>query len=137
MSYGVETVIGGGVGQLMQDMREVSPTLFTGVPHIYENIHRRLLGQLTEGAGEAGKRVMREALEQAHQLSRAIQQGEELGPLQRVARRALDPLLYQRVRRVFGGQLRLGISGGAPLGPQTAEFFHACGVLILEGWGAD
>jgi long-chain acyl-CoA synthetase len=47
----------------------------------------------------------------------------------------VDRLMFAPVRAGFGGRLRLAISGGAPLSPDIAEFFHAIGIKVLEGYG--
>jgi long-chain acyl-CoA synthetase len=39
------------------------------------------------------------------------------------------------VRAAFGGELRLAVTGAAPIAPEILEFFYACGVMVLEGWG--
>jgi long-chain acyl-CoA synthetase len=39
------------------------------------------------------------------------------------------------VKQRFGGRLRIGISGGAPLAKEIGELFHTLDMLILEGWG--
>jgi long-chain acyl-CoA synthetase len=49
--------------------------------------------------------------------------------------RLADRLVYSKVKERFGGRLRIGISGGAPLAKEIGEFFHALDMLILEGWG--
>ena len=46
-----------------------------------------------------------------------------------------DRLVYSKVKDRLGGRLRLGVSGGAPLAKEIAEFFHAIDILIVEGWG--
>ncbi len=43
--------------------------------------------------------------------------------------------MLSKVRALFGGELRLAASGAAPISNDVLEFFDACGVLILEGWG--
>src|SRR5918995_3632283 len=49
--------------------------------------------------------------------------------------RLADKLVYAKVKERLGGRLRLAISGGAPLAPEIAEFFHAIDILLVEGYG--
>jgi long-chain acyl-CoA synthetase len=43
--------------------------------------------------------------------------------------------IFKRVRDLFGGQLRLAVSGAAPIAAEILEFFYAAGVPVMEGWG--
>ena len=49
--------------------------------------------------------------------------------------RLFDKLVFSKVRERFGGRVRFFISGSAALNPEIAEWFHAAGILILEGYG--
>ncbi len=46
-----------------------------------------------------------------------------------------DEELFKNVRAIFGGNVRQAISGAAPIAKEILEFFWACGVPVLEGYG--
>jgi long-chain acyl-CoA synthetase len=46
-----------------------------------------------------------------------------------------DEKLFKNVRAVFGGRVRHATSGAAPIAREILEFFWACGVPVLEGYG--
>ena len=48
---------------------------------------------------------------------------------------AAQMLVFNKLKNLFGGKLRFFLSGGAPLSLEIAEFFHASGILVLEGYG--
>src|SRR5205823_10300375 len=75
------------------------------------------------------------ALGVGRRVSALRQQGKPLPRALALQHRLADRLVYSRVKERFGGRLRLGISGGAPLAKEIAELFHAFDLLILEGWG--
>ena len=61
--------------------------------------------------------------------------GKQPGPLDRARHALADRLALSKVRAVFGGRLELAMTGAAPIGRDVLEFFDACGVTVLEGYG--
>jgi long-chain acyl-CoA synthetase len=49
--------------------------------------------------------------------------------------RLADRLVLRKVRQKLGGSIKLVVSGGAPLAPHLSEWFHAAGILVVEGYG--
>jgi long-chain acyl-CoA synthetase len=67
--------------------------------------------------------------------TRIRQRGGRPGPLLALQLRLADRLVFGKIKERFGGRLKHAVSGGAALAPEIMEFFAACGVLILEGYG--
>jgi long-chain acyl-CoA synthetase len=110
-------------------LQEVRPTLFPSVPRVYEKVHTAVKAAAAEG-GAAKRRLADWAFAVGHRKARG-NKGLTLALQAALA----DRLVLGKVRSRMGGRLRYAVSGGAPLAPEIAEFFGACGVVILEGYG--
>ncbi len=112
----------------------VRPTVFPSVPRVYEKIHTLVLAQF-EAATGAKRRLIDWAVGVGRQVS-ALKVAHRPIPASLAAQHRLaSRLVYSKVQARLGGKLRVGISGGAPLAKEVAEFFHALDILILEGYG--
>jgi long-chain acyl-CoA synthetase len=115
-------------------MPHVRPTLLPSVPRVFEKVHTAVSAAFAEEAG-VKRRLIEWSLGVGREASALRQARRPLPPLLAAKHRLADRLVYAKVKRRLGGRLRIGISGGAPLSPEIAEFFHALDLLILEGWG--
>jgi long-chain acyl-CoA synthetase len=113
---------------------EVRPTVFPSVPRVFEKAHTAVLAKFDEASGPR-RRLAEWALRVGREASRLRQAGRPLPRSLAVRHRIADRLVYSKVKKRFGGRLRISISGGAPLSPEIIEFFHAFDILILEGYG--
>ena len=114
--------------KIVPNLMELKPTFFPSVPRIFEKIHT-----LATTAGDARE------LEQATRVGMAVRQAQHRGKevpadLQAAFERA-EQALYANVRNLFGGRLRQAVTGAAPIAPGILEFFYACGVPVMEGYG--
>ncbi|MEO5666458.1 MAG: long-chain fatty acid--CoA ligase [Bdellovibrionota bacterium] len=119
---------------MIDNLVEVRPTVLVSVPRIYEKIYSSVLGKLSK-AGKVEKIIGDRAVAFASEFSRVQESGTKLDLLQRAQYAAFSQILYDKVKSRFGGRLRFCISGGAPFSQEISRFFHACGVLVLEGYG--
>jgi long-chain acyl-CoA synthetase len=120
--------------RVAEAMPAVRPTVLPSVPRVYEKVHSRVRAQFDEATG-LKRRIVVWALGVGQRASRLRQQGRPLPRTLALQYRLADRLVYSKVKEKLGGRLRIGISGAAPLAPEIAEFFHALGVLVLEGYG--
>jgi long-chain acyl-CoA synthetase len=113
---------------------DVRPTVLPSVPRVYEKMHTAVLAKFDEETG-LKRRIIDWALRVGHRVSALRQRGARIPRGLELQRRLADKLVYSKVQERLGGQLRIAISGGAPLGRDIAEFFDALGITILEGYG--
>jgi long-chain acyl-CoA synthetase len=104
------------------------------VPRIYEKIHGAVTAQVADG--RAYERTMFTwALRCAAETRAALRAQRRLDPLTNLQYRLADRLVLSKIRRLFGRHLEVALVGAAPIARELLEFFDACGVLVLEGYG--
>lgn len=134
LRIGFPTAIDGRVDKIVENLAVVRPTFVAAVPRIFEKVHARVVSTAEEG-GAVKAAIFRWALSVGKKVSALEQRGEHPGPWLALRRTVADRLVFGRLRERFGGRLRFFISGSAPLARDLSEFFHAAGILILEGYG--
>jgi long-chain acyl-CoA synthetase len=134
VEQGAVTAIGEGEAHIESNMREVAPTFLAAVPRMYERAYHGIMRQVV-GRNQLTKTAFSVSLEVGRKMSGVRQRGQ-VPPTSLAVRHAVaDRMFFSRIRSHFGGRLRFFVCGGARLAKEIAEFFHACGLLILEGYG--
>jgi long-chain acyl-CoA synthetase len=122
------------IEKLIDNFRELKPTLQVGVPRIFEKIHARIMQKIVE-ASPLRQRIFAWAMEVGRQSS-PYRKAKKPLPFTLAIRRAVaDRLVFRKIRDVFGGRVKYLVCGGAPMPMELLEFFYAAGLLILEGYG--
>jgi long-chain acyl-CoA synthetase len=125
---------GGDVKQIVGELQEVQPTFLPSVPRIFEKIYT-----LAHGAIEAQPPEERARTEAALELGRRVRdmlaREEEIPEELRAPFEEAEEGLFKNVRAIFGGHMRQAATGAAPIAREILEFFWACGVPVLEGYG--
>jgi long-chain acyl-CoA synthetase len=134
LAVGFATVVCGDLDRLVENLAAVRPTFMAGAPRIFEKVHARVQTQLAAG-GEAKARLAAWAVDVGAQVARERRAGREPAGLLAVRYGLAQRLVLSRIAGLFGGRVRYLVSGSAPLSPQIAEWFHAVGVPVLEGYG--
>jgi long-chain acyl-CoA synthetase len=123
-----------GLQTVAEDLVTVKPEIMVSVPRLYEKFYARVLAKVEEDAG-LKKTIFYWALGVGREVSRRRQRGEAVRGGLAWKNAVADRMVFRKIRARMGGRLRFFISGGAPLSREIAEFLHALGVLILEGYG--
>jgi long-chain acyl-CoA synthetase len=120
--------------KIVPNLSEVEPTYFPSVPRIFEKIYAAAAGGV-EKEGGLKKAIFNWAIRVGGKVRERERQGREPGFLLRKQYELADKQVLSKIRGVFGGRLRLALTGAAPINPDILRFFDAAGVLVLEGWG--
>ncbi len=134
LGAGATTYYAESLFKVQENMMEVKPTLMQSVPRLYEAIYERSMDGIAK-APESRQKMIHWGLEVGNAHSKRVNEGKFISPLLAIQHLIADRLVLEKVRERFGGRFRFLVSGGAPLTRQTAEFFQAVGIPILEGYG--
>ena len=117
-----------------ENLKETRPHFFASVPRIFEKVYDKI----TSGAQDAGGlklKIFNWSLATGMEASKLLQKKQSVDGLLAVKNAIANKLVFSKIQAALGGRVQWTISGAAPLNITIAEFFHACGVTILEGIG--
>jgi long-chain acyl-CoA synthetase len=134
LCIGFETAVDGRVDKIIDNLAVVRPTFMGAAPRIFEKAHGRIV-TMTQGEGGAKAKIFDWAFKVGLDVGRRKMAGRSVPPHLAVQHKIADTLVFSKIRARFGGRVRFFISGAAALNREVAEWFHAAGILILEGYG--
>jgi long-chain acyl-CoA synthetase len=134
LAIGFSTAVDGRIDKLVDNLAIVRPTFMGAAPRIFEKVHAKVV-TMAHGEGGPKAKIFDWAFRVGIQVSRLRQAGKEPSGLLALQYAVADKLVFSKLRERFGGRVRFFISGSAALHRDIAEWFHAAGILILEGYG--
>jgi long-chain acyl-CoA synthetase len=120
--------------KILPNLAELKPTYFPSVPRIFEKIYTAANSGI-EKEGGLKQKIFNWAIGVGKKMRAVERSGRQPGFLLKRQYAFADEKVLSKIRNLFGGQLRLAVSGAAPINPEILRFFDAAGVLVLEGWG--
>jgi len=134
LACGFATAVDGRVEKIIDNLAVVKPTFMGAAPRIFEKAHGRIV---TMQAAEGGlkEKIFNQAFKVGLEVDRRKREGKPVPFLLAKQHALFDKLVFHKIRDRFGGRVRFFISGAAALNQEIAEWFHAAGILILEGYG--
>jgi long-chain acyl-CoA synthetase len=131
---GLCTAFAENLEKVGDNLKEVRPHFICSVPRVFEKVYAKILAGVEAGP-PTRKKIFNWAIGVGREVSRHQQRGQPLPPVLALKRALAHKLVFAKLHAALGGRLQWAISGGAPLSRDIAEFFHAAGILILEGYG--
>jgi long-chain acyl-CoA synthetase len=120
--------------RIVPNLSEVRPTYFPSVPRIFEKIYTAATATV-EKQGGPRLAIFRWAIGVGSRVRELERPGRRPGPFLRLQHVLADRMVLSKIRGLFGGRLRLAVSGAAPINPGILRFYDAAGILVVEGWG--
>ncbi|KAL5731085.1 long-chain-fatty-acid--CoA ligase [Ranunculus cassubicifolius] len=118
----------GDVCYLMEDLQLLKPTMFCGVPRIFDRIYTGTQERISSGGG-LKKILYQYAYSYKLKSLEAGLRQDEAAPL-------FDKLVFNKIKQVLGGRVRIIISGAAPLSRHVEEFLRVtCCSILSQGYG--
>jgi long-chain acyl-CoA synthetase len=132
---GVTIMFAESMDTLARDLKRTRPTVMTGVPRVFEKLHARVM-ETVATASAPRRKLFDWALVCGHQRARLHMERKQ-PPLQlRLQHVIADRLVFAKIRSRTGtDRARVLVSGSAPLSRDVCAFFHAIGLLLIEGYG--
>ncbi len=122
---------GGDTKQIVGELSQVKPTVLPSVPRIFEKVYTVAMAMVPHEQREDVARTIQLGL----RVRQARRRGADVPAAEAEQFEKADAEMFALVRGIFGGNVKLAVSGAAPIAPEILEFFYAAGVPVFEGWG--
>jgi long-chain acyl-CoA synthetase len=123
------------IEKVPENLKEVQPSLFFGVPRIWEKFHAGISGKLAS-APPARKLIAENAMKIGKAYHAAKNEGRMPGPLLELAYNVADKLVFSKLKPAIGlGRARFCVTGAAPIASSVLEFFSGLDIVIYEVYG--
>ncbi|HEV7682634.1 MAG TPA: long-chain fatty acid--CoA ligase [Pyrinomonadaceae bacterium] len=132
--HGMATYFGESLDTIGPNLREVKPTIFVGVPRIFEKIFARVKEKTAE-KGRLNVAFLNWAVDVARQYARLSTRHQHVPVALELKRKLADKLIFSKLREALGGRIRLLVSGGAALPEELALLYIGAGLPIVQGYG--
>jgi len=134
VAHGLTTAFAENLDKVGDNLKETRPHFICSVPRVFEKVYAKILAGVEAGS-PAKKKIFRWAVSVGRDVSRHQQRSQPVPAGLEFKRKIAHKLVFGKLHAALGGRLVWAVSGGAPLARDIAEFFHAAGILILEGYG--
>jgi long-chain acyl-CoA synthetase len=114
---------------IIADIAQVSPSYFPSVPRMFEKIYTLATSAVDDPD------QLRQAVQVGVKVRMMREAGQEVPADLQAAFDQAEEKLFKNVRGLFGQNIRECVTGAAPIAPEILEFFYACGVPVMEGYG--
>ncbi|MCA9695659.1 MAG: long-chain fatty acid--CoA ligase, partial [Myxococcales bacterium] len=134
IDVGLTTAYASSISAVLPELLEVRPTLFGSVPRIFEKAYGKIHSEI-ERKPAAVQRLFRWAKAVGIERVRRRLANQSVPLRLELQHRVADRLVFRKIRGVFGGRVRIFITGAAPTALEILEFFWAAGMPIYEVYG--
>lgn len=132
--HGIAVHYAESIDKVPDNLQEVRPTLFIGVPRIFEKVYASARIKAARSS-RLRERIFDWAIEIAREYAQKLEIDEPIPPALAIEHRMADRMVYKKLRDFFGGNLRFCITGGAALSDDIWLIFTGAGIPIMQGYG--
>ena len=123
-----------GLSKMPHELKKIRPTFFVAPPRVWERMYASICTEINK-RGAVTKKLFYGALGLGLEAARRRQDSKPVPIWMERALRVAGKVVFGKIRERLGGELRMAVSGAAPLGKDLADFYAAIGVPIYEGYG--
>lgn len=132
--HGMAIYFGESLEAIGTNLREVRPTIFVGVPRIFEKILARVKEKTAE-KGRLNVSILNWAVDVAKDYAKLVIRHRNIPAVLKLKHKIADKLIFSKMRAALGGRIRLLVSGGAALPEDLALIYIGAGLNIVQGYG--